>query len=99
MRRWLRWGWWLGLLVAPVLGLSWELVTARPAAAASCPAPTLAFGRGEWCGYFSDQLDQDGGNVLTGSPAIPNAVNSAATFINFIQSRLSSGNAQDVTGA
>ncbi len=87
------------MLVVQLVGLGVGLLQTLPAEAASCPATTLAFGRGEWCGYFGDRLEQVGSNVLPGSPAIPSGIGNVVQFYNFINSQLQSGNAQRVLGA
>lgn len=67
-------------------------------------------GRSQWHGYFNNALDDKGTYVLPmdyegGTRAIPNSVNSASEFINFIKyTKLDldgngSGNAQEKTSA
>jgi len=53
--------------------------------------------RGSWYGYFDNIRDTQGNSVISGG--YPDWVNSADTFINFVQDRLYNGSPQDRTGA
>lgn len=53
--------------------------------------------RGTWFGYFDNIRDTNGNSVIAGG--YPDWVNSADSFINFIQDRLANGSPQDKTGA
>lgn len=66
-------------------------------AEAVCTAPSIAFGRWRWCGYWMNRYDPSGDSVRIGG--VPVHVDSADEFIAVIDSDLASGNANRVTGA
>jgi hypothetical protein len=98
----------LAAIALPIIALLFQLVQAPIAEAGSCSSgPILAEGRRAYCGYFNNQYD-DGTNPFGGfvfaiangqSLAIPNSIDTKASFINFIHSYLVGGNAEDKTGA
>ncbi len=53
--------------------------------------------RGAWYGYFDNIRDTQGNSVIGGG--YPDWVNSADTFISFVQDRLANGSPEDKTGA
>jgi hypothetical protein len=91
-----------GLALEIVLSLAAGLVVSFPAKAAGCGGPAVAFGRADFCGYFGNNFQNVGHDVLTGPApgynqdpsangqnAVPVAtVNSGPSFVNFIASRL-----------
>ncbi|HEV2402746.1 MAG TPA: hypothetical protein VGS08_00955 [Candidatus Saccharimonadales bacterium] len=87
------------LLLGTIIGLATLGVTvaASTHTALACGGRALAYGRAQFCGYFDDQGDNMGGNVLS-PPGFPNRVRDATSFINFIKGDLSGGG-QDKTGA
>jgi hypothetical protein len=66
-------------------------------------AYTINFsGRAQFRGYFSDQFDNDGHNVLpilSGSQAIPSSVDTVSEFMTLLKDAYNSGTPQRHTGA